>query len=201
MQTVFRIAYSLTVAILLILTVILGTRTLYPEPERPREPLPTPVIVEPPPPAGGLPEEPLYCQPDGRCYKGKRELTPAEEAELSEEEQRYIQESREFFRREQEYRQERADHRRNVFIAATAIAVAAVGAGLYLFRRVEAIPLGLLLGGLGTLIFGWAQAAEDFGEIGPAPLFVTALLGLAAALAVGYWLLGPQSRRGGSGDP
>ena len=35
MQTLFKLSYSLTVAIMLVLFVILGTRTFYDEPEDP----------------------------------------------------------------------------------------------------------------------------------------------------------------------
>ena len=133
MQTLFKLSYSLTVAILLVLFVILGTRTFYDEPESPNFGGPT---------------------------------------------------------RYEEYEDERADYHRNVFIIASVLGVAAVAAGLYLFQRVEAMPLGLVLGGLGVVIFGWAQAAEDFGEIGMAPLFAVVAVGLAIVLAAGYRFLG-----------
>ena len=133
MQTAFKLAYSLTVAILLVLFVILGTRTFYDEPDFPT---------------------------DGS------ELT---------------------WERNED---ERADYHRNVFMLASVLGVAAVAGGLAIFRRVEALPLGLVLGGLGVVIFGWAQAAEDFGEIGMAPLFAVVAVGLAIVLAAGYRFLG-----------
>ncbi len=74
-----------------------------------------------------------------------------------------------------------------------------MAAGLYLFRKVEAMPLGLLLGGIGIIIFGWAQAAEDFGEIGEAPLFAVVAVGLAVLLAAGYRFLGGRGQGGGEG--
>jgi len=172
MQTVFKVVYSLVVAILLVLSVILGTRTLYAEPDEPRYQYP-PVRAS----------DPAYCDPDGRCYKEGRKLTAADEASLTQEERTYVQE-------QQQFAQDRRDYHRNVFIVASILAVVAVSAGLYLFRRVEAMPLGLLLGGLGVVIFGWVQTAEDFGEIGMAPLFAVAVVGLAVVLAVGYWFLG-----------
>jgi hypothetical protein len=141
MQTAFKVGYSLAVAILMVLVVILGVRTFYDEPESPDF-------------------------PSGRAWE--------------------------------EYEDDRADYHRNVFIVASVLGVAAVAGSLYLFRRVEGVPLGLVLGGLGIVIFGWAQAAEDFGEIGEAPLFVTVAVGLAVVLAAGYWFLG--LRPSGSGD-
>ena len=137
MQTLFKLSYSLTVAILLVLFVIVGTRTFYDEPESP--------------PFGG---------------PGAWE----------------------------EYEDDLVDYHRNVFIVASVLGVAAVAVGLYLYQRVEAMPLGLVLGGLGVVIFGWAQAAGDFGEIGMAPLFAVVAVGLAIVLAAGYRFLGLARR-------
>jgi hypothetical protein len=145
MTTAFKLGYSLVVAIMFILLVILGTRTFYDEPN----------------------------SPEGRGAQAWRE-----------------------------YEDDRADYHRNVFILASAVGVGAVAGGLYLFRRVEAMPLGLLLGGLGVVIFGWVQAAEDFGEIGEAPLFAVVAVGLVAVLAVGHRFLGlaRPMRDGGQGE-
>lgn len=194
MQTVFKLAYSLVVAILFVLFVILGIRTFYDEPEAPDYRfIPFPAGKEPVPG-----EEPLYCEPDGRCFKAGRELTDEDEATLTEEERRYVQEQRQSAEDWRAYEDERADYHRNVFILASVLGVAAVAAGLYLFQRVEAMPLGLLLGGLGVVLFGWAQAGEDFGEIGMAPVFAVVTVGLAVVLAVGYRFLGLK-RPGGNG--
>ncbi len=198
MQTLFKLAYSLTVAILLVLFVIVGTRTFYDEPEAPN------FSFRPPPEKAidaeqGEPQEPLFCEYDGRCFKGSREITPDEEADLTQEERDYIQEQREQYRQQRQYEDDRVDYRRNVFILASVLGVAAIAAGLYLFRRVEAMPLGLVLGGLGVVIFGWVQAAEDFGEIGMAPLFAVVAVGLAVVLAAGYRFLGLVRPTGGDG--
>lgn len=201
MQTLFKLTYSLVVAILLILLAFLGIRTFYDEPEAPEYPA-RPIRVDAPPlPGTG---EPLYCDRDGRCFKGDRELSAEDEAELTEEERLYIQEERQFQEQRRGYEDERVDYRRNVFILASVLGVAAVAGGLYLFRRVEAMPLGLLLGGLGVVIFGWAQAAEEFGEIGVAPVFVVVAIGLGIVLAAGYRFLGlvrqPGDGNGGDGQ-
>ena len=195
MQTLFKLAYSLAIAILIVLFVILGTRTFYDEPEAPTfsfRPVPEK-------PIGEGPGEPPYCDFDGRCFKDGREITPEEEADLTQEERDYIQEQREFNKRQKEYQDDRVDYHRNVFVIASVLGVVAIAAGLYLFRRVEAMPLGLLLGGLGVVIFGWAQAADDFGEIGMAPLFAVVGVGLAIVLAAGYRFLGLVRPTGGDG--
>src|SRR3990170_6865532 len=122
MPAAFKVGYSLVVAILLVLFVILGVRTFYDEPDSPTDSF--------------LPHQ--------------------------------ISDSQTAW---EEYEDDRADYHRNVFVVAMVLGVAAVAAGLYLFRRVEALPLGLLLGGFGVVIFAWAQAAGDFDEIGMTPLF------------------------------
>ena len=140
MNTAFKMAYSLAVAILLILFVILGTRTFYEEP------------------SGAT-----FYNPAGA----------------------------------QQYQDERVDYHRNVFILASALGVAAMAAGVYLFRRVEAIPLGLVLGGIGVVIFGWVQTSGDAGEVSTVPLFAVVTVGLGVVLAAGYWFLGPHRTSGG----
>ena len=197
MSTLFKLAYSLVVAILLILFAILGIRTFYDEPEAPPYPGASPYLVRPAPIEAV--EESIYCEPDGRCFQGGRELTEADEAELTEEERLNLQEQRQFQEQRRKYEDDRVDYHRNVFILASVLGIAAIAGGLYLFRRVEAMPLGLLLGGLGVVIFGWVQAAEDFGEIGMAPLFVVVAVGLVVVLAAGYRYLGLVHPTGGDG--
>ena len=99
----------------------------------------------------------------------------------------------------QRYQDDRVDYRRNVFILASVLGVVAVSVALYLFRRVDAMPLGLLLGGIGVVIFGWIQAAGDFGEIGSAPLFAVVSAGLGVVLAAGYRFLGSRPGPAGNG--
>ena len=177
------------------LFVILGTRTFYDEPEAPIYPSTKTPPLEGRPVLG----KELHCDSD-QCYLNGQALTQQEEEELlTTGERDYLRQQREFNRRQREYEDERADYHRNVFVIASVLGVAAVAAGLYLFRRVEAMPLGLVLGGLGVVIFGWAQAAEDFGEIGMAPLFAVVAVGLAIVLAAGYRFLGLAGKGGDDG--
>jgi hypothetical protein len=143
MQIVFRLAYSLAVAILFILFVILGIRTIYPEPESPF---------------------------DQYRYSPTAPYQPTDAAL-------------------RDYEDEHADYARNVLIAATALGALAVTCGLYIYRRAEPVALGLMLGGLGVVIYGWAQAGDEFEEMGTTAPFVAVGLGLAAALAAGYYFL------------
>ena len=193
MQTAFKLAYSLVVAILLVLFVILGTRTFYEEPEPPTYPS----MKTPPLEGRPILGKELHCDSD-QCYLNGQALTQQEEEELlTTGERDYLRQQREFNQRQREYGDDRVDYRRNVFILASALGVAAIAAGLFLFRRVEAMPLGLMLGGLGVVIYGWVEAAEDFDEIGTAPLFAVVAVGLVIVLAGGYRFLGT---RGASGD-
>ena len=142
MQIVFRLAYSLAVAILFILFVILGIRTIYPEPESPWD----------------------------YRYSPTAPSQPPSDQEL------------------RDYDDEHADYARNVLIASTA-GTLALACGLYIYRRAEPVALGLMLGGLGVVIYGWAQAGDEFEEMGTAVPFVAVGLGLAVALAAGYYFL------------
>ena len=134
MQTLFKLAYGLVVAILFVLVVILGIRTFYDGPE-------------------ALPD--------------------------------------------------RIDYFRNVFIIAQVLGVLAIGVGIYLFfRRIEAMPLGLLLGGIGVVIYGWVESARGPDEaVGTGPLFAVAAAGLVTVLAAGYWFLGVRGASDDTGGP
>lgn len=195
MQTLFKLAYGLAVAILFVLFVILGTRTFYDEPEAPTFP-----NIRPPAKAA-----PVCDFQTGVCRDSNtgRVLTSDEVAKGLTESDKFEKESREaqreYDRKYKAYREDRADYHRNVFVLASILGVAAVAGGLYLFRRVEAMPLGLLLGGIGVVIFGWVQSADDFGEMGTAPLFGVVAAGLAVILAAGYRFLG-LVRPGADGD-
>ena len=88
MQIAFRIVYACAVAILVVLFVVLGTLTFYPEPDSPYN-----NAFSPRPPYGA---ENIYCDRDGSCYKDGSLLTPEDEARLNEEQRAYVQETREF---------------------------------------------------------------------------------------------------------
>jgi hypothetical protein len=130
MTSVFRIAYSLAVAILFILFVVFGTRTFFDEGE------------------SGFSGDP-----------------------------------------------ENEDYFRNVFITSSILAVAAIAAGVALFKRVEALPLGLVLGGIGAALYGWVEWSRGPDEAGTTVIFIVVAVGLATALGGGYYFLG---RTGGA---
>jgi len=211
MQVVFRLAYSLAVAILFVLFVILGTRTFYAEPEI--DASLRPVFSGMPAVLSGNGPSSLYCDFNGGYCNPSfsriptpeelqpiplaeaRRLFPDAVKQLEEEDKRV----REYNAVQQRHQDDLVDYRRNVFIIANVLGVMAVGAALYLFGSVEAMPLGLLLGGIGVVIFGWVQAADDFDEIGTEPLFAVAAVGLVLVLAAGYRFLGRCRSAGESG--
>jgi lipopolysaccharide export LptBFGC system permease protein LptF len=164
MTTLIKLAYAGAIMVFLVLAVAFGTRVVYQPPHAPE--FPRASVVPRPTDPDGTPRQPTQ-----------------EELDRWEEAQRRYQEA---FKA---YEDERAFYRRNVFLIAAVAGLIAVAAGVSLDARLDAMRLGLVLGGVGTLIYAIAQAAGDLGRMGPAALFVVALVGLALLLAAGYrWL-------------
>jgi len=184
MQVVFRIAYSLAVAILFILFVIFGTRTLYSEPDYP----PYPGSFAPPPAKN------IYCEASG-CYTDGTLITPEVEERLTAAERQVLDDQREFQVLQREYEDDRETYFRNVFIIAAVLGVLAIAIGVVLFSRVEAMPLGLMLGGIGALIYGWVEWARGPEEGSTTLAFAFVTVGLVVVLAGGYWFLGGRGEK------
>lgn len=120
---ILRVVYVLAIAVVLVLLVVAGVEAFYPAPPYPEYPGP----LGPPPPY------------DGPEYEEREQ-----EWEEWEQERMEIQE---------EYRQEAAIHDRNVFFIVLPLgAVFAVG-GTFLRRRLDIFGAGLILGGIGSMIF------------------------------------------------
>jgi hypothetical protein len=162
MTVLLKLFYAGAVMALLIISVAFGIRTFYGAPERPEPP-------RFPAPAAVRPAP-----------------TPAAEEGTFEREQRLYQEAHE------EYEEALARYRRNVLFLSTLLGVAAVVSGTALAPVLDALRLGLVGGGLGTIIYGVAQAGPDLDEIGPAAVFAVTAIGLLLVVAAGYrW----QARR------
>ena len=198
MAIVFRIVYSLAVAILYILFVIFGVRTLYSEPDYPQYP-------NVPAPSQGL----IYCEPDGDCYretfdKGaqvptQEVITPAVEATLTETERSYLEAQRTYNQEVKDNEGDRRDYFRNVFGIAAFFGVVAIAGGVAAHRRIEAMPLGLVLGGIGSLSYGWVEWERGPDDAGTAAVFVIIAIGLALVLAGGYWFMGGRDAKPAEG--
>jgi len=99
-----------------------------------------------------------------------------------------------------EYENDRADYHRNVFLIAGLLGLASVVGGVVVPQRLDAMRLGLLMGGLGVIAYAVAQASEDLGEMGAEPIFGVAAVGLIVLLLVGYrWLGGRLVQPGEKG--
>ena len=168
MTTLIKLFYAGAISALLILLVAFGIRTFYAPPEAPH-----------------FPQPPIGFRPVGPTPVDKPELAPPPTPEQVEFEanQRRFQEELE------RYNKERAGYRRNVFLAGAVVAVVAVASGVILDRRMDAIRLGLVAGGLGTLLYAVIQAGSDLARLGPEVMFGFALVGLVLVLAAGSrWL-------------
>ena len=166
MVVLLKLFYAAAIAALLVLVVAFGIRTVYAPPDAPEYP--------------GFPRGYL---PPGPTAPGEvpAPLTPEQQQAIAEQE-RYQEEY-------ERYEKKRADYHRNVFLAAAALAIVAIAAGLAAPAYLDAIRLGLVGGGVVTVIYGVIQAGSDLDETDPALIVVVAAAGLALILAFGYrWL-------------
>jgi len=173
-QVVFRLTYSCAVAIFFILVVIYGSRTFYSEPTNPGGSLPG---------NGGL-----YCNEND--YQNGTILDRSRDDQLSQSDRAFVQAQR-------SYEDDRRAYSRNVFIIAGLLGVLTLAAGVYLYRRIEALPLGLVLGGIGAVIYGWVESSRDPGETNATSAFLVATLGFVVLAAGGYWFLNMERKRPG----
>ena len=79
------------------------------------------------------------------------------------------------------YDAKRADHRRNVLLIATVLAALAIVAGIAAGRALDVLRVGLMLGGLFTVMWALIYAG---GEAETGVLFITALLVLLVLVAL-----------------
>jgi len=167
MTILIKLCYAGAITALLILLVAFGVRTFYPPPVQPEFP-------KTQPPRGSFPIGPQPIE------------VPAVLPTLTPEQQQFEEAQRDFQARFETYEDERAAYRRNVFLAAAVLGVLAVAGGLALPSRLDAIRLGLVAGGLGTVLYGVIQAGGDLDQAGPAVIFLAAGAGLALIVYAGY---------------
>ena len=161
MTILLKLIYAGAITALLILLIAFGIRTFYGPPDEPEFPR-TPVSFRGP---------------------GVEQPPPAPELQQFEAEQRRYQEAYD------RYLDERADYRSRVFVAACVLGIAAVAAGLALPTRLDAIRLGLVSGGVGTILYAVIQAGGDLDRTGATVVFLVATVGLLLVMVSGYrWL-------------
>jgi len=160
---ILRVVYVLAIAGLLIALVIAGVEAFYPDPQSPEYPehpdypaLPYPVY----------PDEPLSA------YNS---------TEYEEWQQEYEEWQQEYNEIREEYRQEVAAHDKNVFLIVLPLGVVFAIGGIFLQRRQDIFGTGLILGGIGTMIF--AIVPYDLDNI---LRFIGIAVTLAVLLFVGY---------------
>ncbi len=116
------------------------------------------------------------------------------------EEPRYGDPARAYKTAPAQYEEDRQDYRRNVFLIAGLVGLGSMAAGVALAKRLDALRLGLILGGVATFIYSFSQAGEDIDDIGTTAILPVAAVGLVALLLLGYRRLaeGDESATEGS---
>jgi len=165
-----KLVYAGAMTALLILLVAFGIRTFYSPPEQPESPKFSPNFARPPVAIGPLGPETPPPPPTPEQIEYERRAQEYQEAY-------------------EQYAKDRAKYRSRVFLIAAVVGIAAVAGGLGLPSRLDAIRLGLVAGGVGTILYGVAQAGGDLSEAGSGLVFVVVAVGLVLVMASGYrWL-------------
>jgi len=123
---ILRVVYVLAIAGLLIALVIAGVEAFYPDPQHPE-----------------YPEHPAYLMPP----------LDYDSPEYEEWQQEYEEWQQEYEEIQEEYRQEVAAHDKNVFLIVLPLGAVFAVVGTSVQRRLDIFGAGLILGGMGTMIF------------------------------------------------
>lgn len=91
---------------------------------------------------------------------------------------------------QEEYRQEAAAHHRNVFLIVLPLGLVFTVGGTFIRRRLDIFGAGLILGGLGTMIY-----ATVLSDLDNRLIFVGIAVALAALAFVGYEVFLSSRRR------
>jgi len=112
----------------------------------------------------------------------------------------FEEEQRQYQEKWRQYQEDRQDYHRNVFLIAGLVGLGSMAAGVALAKRLDALRLGLILGGVATFIYSFSQAGEDIDDIGTTAILPVAAVGLVALLLLGYRRLaeGDESATQGS---
>jgi hypothetical protein len=162
---VLRVIYVLGIAGLLIALVIAGVEAFYPDPEYPE-------------------------YPDRPEYLGYLDPLPAyNSTEYEEWQQEYEEWQQEYEEIQEEYQQEVAAHDKNVFLIVLPLGVVFAIGGIFLQRKLDIFGTGLILGGIGTMIF--AVVPYDLEAM---LRFIGIAVTLAVFIFVGYKVF-PSSRK------
>jgi hypothetical protein len=169
-----KLLYAAAITALFVLFVAFGIRTFYAPPDEPQFPR--------------VPQD--FFRPVPPSVDGQPQPTPT----LTPEQQRFEEEQRRYQDEYEVYIDELREYHSVVFAISALFGVMAVGAGAGLPERLDALRLGLVGGGLGTLIYGVIQAERDLDDLGAAVIFFIVAIGLVLVGVAGYrWLSAQDS--------
>ncbi|UCH86073.1 MAG: hypothetical protein JSU97_05900 [Dehalococcoidia bacterium] len=101
---------------------------------------------------------------------------------------------------ERQWEEDCQDYHRNVFLIAGLIGLGSIASGVALSRRLDAMRLGLIVGGVATFIYSFAQAGEDIDDIAATGIVPVAAVGLAVLLLLGYRRLAERDESASEGS-
>ncbi|MFO7995907.1 MAG: hypothetical protein R6U93_01970 [Dehalococcoidia bacterium] len=145
---IIKVVYVVAIAVLLVLLVIAGVDAFYPAPPYPE-----------------YPEYPAWLGPQ----------PPYDSPEYEQWQQEWDEWQQEWLEVEEAYRQEAAVRDKNMFFIVLPLGVLLAIGGTFIQRKSDIFGAGLILGGLGTMIY--ATVPYDLGNI-------LRFAGIAATLAV-----------------
>jgi hypothetical protein len=148
---ILRVIYVLAIAVALVLLVVAGVEAFYPAPQ--------------------YPEYPDYTEP-APAYNS---------TEYREWQQEWEEQQQEWMQLLEEYRQETAGRDKNIFFIVLPLGAIFAVVGTFVQRRQDIFGAGLILGGIGTMVF--AVVPYDLGSL---PRFIGVAVILAVLIFVGY---------------
>ncbi len=140
-----------------------------------------------------------YEPPDGPSYSAPSRIVYPP-GPVVDEEMTAFEEERQYQEKWRQYQEDRQDYRRNVFLIAGLIGLGSIASGVALSKRLDAMRLGLIVGGVATFIYSFAQAGEDIDDIAATAILPVAAVGLAALLLLGYRRLAERDESASEGS-
>ena len=171
MANAIRVVYALAIGIFVVMTVAFGLVSFYQQPDRPE--FPRVAIARP------------FAQPGA-------ELTEAEKKQVVEFDAAQEAARVEYDAAYEVYRDELATYSRNALALVTLIGLVFIIGGLTAAGALDTLRIGLMLGGLGSLLWGLGYAASDAGSV---TMFIAALLALLVLGAFSHPELRARLRR------
>jgi len=141
-----------------------------------------------------------YEPPDDPSYPAPPRIVYPPGPVVDEEMTAFEEEERQYQEKWRQYQEDRQDYRRNVFLIAGLIGLASIASGVALSKRLDAMRLGLIVGGVATFIYSFAQAGEDIDDIAATAILPVAAVGLVALLLLGYRRLAERDESASEGS-